>query len=167
MADRKLAFASVTAPTFTLASLATSSTLVAGQESNAIDNTTTKYLDFSITYLITTGTTPTVSKTIELWGIPSVDGGTTYPDVFDGTDSAETATSRDILRSSARLLASVLVSATSNVGYWLNCPSVADRFDGFVPEKFSLFVTHDTAVNLNSTAGNHVGYVRGLYETVA
>ena len=167
MADRKLAFASVSAPTFTLASLATSSTLVAGRESDAVDNTTNKYLDFSVTWKIRTGTSPTANKSIELWVVPVLDGGTTYPDVFDGTDSAETATSRDILRGCARLAASVLTSSTSDVDYFLHCPSIAELFGGFVPEKFSYFVTHDTGVNLNSTGGNHVGYMRGLYETVA
>jgi len=167
MADRKLAYASVSAPTFTLASLGTSSTLVAGRESDAVDNTTTKYLDFSVTWKVTTGTSPTASKTIELWVIPLVDGSTTYPDVFDGTDSAEIVTSRDILRACGRLAASVLTSATSDQPYWLNCPSIAELFGGFVPEKFTFFVTQDTAVNLNATSGNHVGYMRGLYETIA
>lgn len=167
MADRKYAWASVTAPTFTLASLATSASLVAGRESDAVDNTSTKYLDFQITWKIRTGTSPTTAKTIELWAIPCLDASTIYPDVFDGTDSNETATSRDILRAGARLLASVLTSSTSDQDYWLHCPSVKEAFDGFPPEKFSLFVVHDTAVNLNSTGGNHVGYIRGQYETIA
>lgn len=165
MADRKQASASITAPTHTLASLATSSTLVAGQESDAIDNSTTKYTDIEILQKVTTGTSPTVSKTIELWIIPEVNGQ--YPDVFDGSDSAETVTTRDILRACGRLAASVLTTATSNVTYWLECPSVAELFGGHVPDKFVLFIVHDTAVNLNSTGGNHAAYVRGFYETVA
>lgn len=160
MADRKNAYTAITAPTHSIGSLATSSTLVAGQEANAIDNGTTKYLDIEIYRPVTTGTTPTAG-TIELWLIPSFDG-TTWPDVFDGTDSAETVTSRDILRACGRLAASTPTDTTSNRTYPLHVPSVRDIF-GTVPQKVGQFLTHSTGVNLNSTAGTPI--INGTYET--
>ena len=38
-------------------------------------------------------------------------------------------------------------------------------FGGVVPKNHGLFVTHDTAVNLNSTAGNHSFSYTGVYGT--
>lgn len=164
MASRLNAYTAITAPTHTMASLATSSSLVTGRESTAVDNSSTKYLDIQIFQKVTTGTSPTAG-TIELWLIPSFDG-TTWPDVFDGTDSAETVTSRDILRACGKLAASTPTDTTSNQTYPLTVPSVRDVF-GTVPQKFVLFITHNTAVNLNSTESNHDAVVEGTYETVA
>ena len=166
MADRKRAWASVSAPTFTLASLAASSTLVAGRESDTVDNTTTKYLDFQYTQRTKVGTTLTAGF-IELWVVPSFDGGTTWPDVFDGTDSNETITSRDILGAAARCGAVVATSTTNSLTYDLAIPSIARLFDGQVPEKFVFFVVQSTNAALSATGGDHVGYLRGAYETIA
>jgi hypothetical protein len=164
VADRKNAWTAITAPTHTLASLATSSTLVAGRESNTLDFTSTKYLDAQARQKVTTGTGPSAG-TIELWAVPSIDG-TNFPDVFDGTDSAETVTSRDILYGSAKLIASTPTDTTSDRAYELNCTSLRDVF-GTLPQKLSFFVTHSTGVNLNSTEGNHDMALYGTYETIA
>jgi hypothetical protein len=166
MASRKIAYAASVDLTITLASLASSSTLVAGRESDVIDNSTNLYLDYLLAGMITTGTTPTVSKSIEVWVVP-MRNDADWPDVFDGADSAETITSRDILFSHGRLAACMVVSATSNVGYHFGPVSVAALFGGRCPRKFAVFVVHDTAVNLNSTAGNHEISYTPVYETVA
>lgn len=167
MANRLIAYAADAQLTITLASLATSSTLVAGQESTAVDNTTNKYLDYKLSGKITTGTTPTTAKTIEVWVIPTINDTPTWPDVFDGTDSAETVTSRDILAACGRLAAVMATSATSDQAYPFVCGSVAALFGGACPDRFVVFVTHDTAVNLNATGSNHEISVAGIYETVA
>lgn len=161
MADRKNNYNSITAPTHTIASLATSSTLVAGRESDAVDNSSTKYLDVAIRRPVTSGSSPSAG-TIELWVIPSLDGSA-WPDVFDGTDSAETVTSRDILYGSGRLGASVATDTNSNQIYELLVPSIRDLF-GTAPQKFSLFLVHNTGVNLNATPGTAI--LTGTYETV-
>src|SRR5580765_5268340 len=54
-ANIKLAFASSAALTCTLASLATSSTFVAGREATSIDNSSNLYIDYRLTAKITTG----------------------------------------------------------------------------------------------------------------
>lgn len=163
MAARKNVYTAITAPAHTMASLATSSTLVAGRESTAVDNSSTLYLDVQIKQKVTTGTTPSAG-TIELWIIPSFDG-TTWPDVFDGTDSAETVTSRDVLYGSGRLGASVATDTTSDRVYELTVPSVRDLF-GSLPQKFVLFIVHNTGVNLNSTESNHDAIVEGVHESI-
>jgi hypothetical protein len=163
--DIKIAYGTAADATITLASLATDSTKLTGRESTAIDNTATLALDYLVSGKITTGTSPTTAKTIEVWCVGSRDG-TSWPDVFDGTDSAETVTSADVKASVCRLVASMTTDATSNRTYHFGPVSVASLFGGIVPPKFVFFATHDTAVNLNATAGNHQVRVQPVYETI-
>lgn len=153
--------------TITLASLATSSTLVAGRESDLVDNTTNKYTGMSLSGKVTTGTSPTTGKQIEVWVVPTINDTPTWPDVFDGTGSAETVTSRDILAACGRLVASILTDSTSDRAYPFHCGNLAAFFGGYVPDKFVVFVVHNTGVNLNSTGGNHEVTVEGFYDNVA
>lgn len=141
--------------TITLTGLATSSTKVAGRESTAISHTTADPLDYLVGGKITTGTSPTSAKTIDVWVYASIDDTPTYPDVFDGTDSAETVTSENVRNSALKLLASMVVDNTSDRTYWFGPTGIAQLFGGGLPKNHGLFVTHDTAVNLNATASNH------------
>jgi hypothetical protein len=160
MADIKVSYpsTSTTALTITLASLATSSTWVAGRESTAFDNTTNEDLDHLVSGQIMVGTTPTINTVIEVWAysyLTIASGTPTYPDVFDGTDSDETVTNTGVKAGCLRLVASLAVPATtSNVAYSFAPTSIANLF-GQMPQFWGIFVTHNTGVNLNSTAGNH------------
>lgn len=167
MADRKIAYGSSAALTITLASLATSATRVAGRESAAVDNTSNKYLDYLVGGKVTTGTSPTDAKQIDVWVYASFEDTPTYPDVFDGTDSDETATSAGVLAGALVLAASVSTNNTSNRTYWVSPFSIAAQFGNRMPKFFGIFVTHDTGVNLNSTGGNHAFWATPVYETVA
>lgn len=164
--DIKLVYGSAADVTITLASLATDANKLTGRESTAVDNSSNLFLDYLVSGKITAGTSPTASKSIEVWCVGSWDG-TSWPDVFDGTDSAETITSADIKPLVCRLVASMPTSNTSDRTYHFGPVSVASLFGGMCPVKFSFFVTHDTAVNLNSTAGNHQVRVQPVYENVA
>lgn len=166
MADIKLAYGTASDATITLASLASDTNLLAGRESNEIDNGTTLALDYLVSGKITAGTSPTASRSIEVWAVGSWDG-TNWPDVFDGTDSAETITSADIKFSACRLLSAMATANTSDRTYHFGPVSLAAAFGGTVPKKFVVFVTHNTGVNLNSTAGNHQIRLQPVYETVA
>lgn len=166
MADIKTAYGASAALTITLASLATSSTLVAGRESTAIDNTSNKYLDALVGGKITTGTAPTTAKSILVYVYASLNDTPLYPDVFDGTDSVETVTSTDIRNASLVLAAAMTTDATSDRTYWVRPFSVANCFGGVMPKFWGVFVTHDTAVNLNATGSNHALYYTPVYETV-
>jgi hypothetical protein len=171
MADIKVAYASSAAITCSLASLATSATLVAGRASAEVDNTSALHLDKWLSGQVMVGTTPTVNTVIEVWLIPKREDGS-YHDAqggagFDGTDKAVTVTSRDHLLSYGTLIASMTVPATtSNVAYEF-ARSAAAALGGALPHKFQLFVTHNTGVNLNSTGGNHLLYQKGVYSTAA
>lgn len=167
MANVKIEYAASAALTITLASLATSSTLVAGQEADLVDNVTTnKYLDYLLSGKITTGTGPTDVREIRVYVVGIYDD-TTWPDVFDGTNSAETVTSTQIRDASLKLAAVIPTNNTSDRVYWFGPVSVAALFGGVLPKKWTVWVTHSTGVNLNATGGNHAIWQTGVYETVA
>jgi hypothetical protein len=155
MATSTVNYSSNTAITIDLANLGSSTTFVAGRESNQIDNTTNKYMDCLVSGFVSVGTTPTANKTIAIyvWGADT-SLATTAIDVLDGTDSAETLTNIGIL-SALRLGAAISVpAATSDVAYPVLPFSVASRFGGIMPKFWGLFVAHDTAVNLRNTSVN-------------
>ena len=165
MADLKLAYPAASDLTITLASLASDTSLLTGRESATIDNSSNLYLDYLVSGKITTGTSPTTARSIEVWAVGSWDG-TNWPDVFDGTESAETITSADIKASVCKFVAAMATSSTNNVTYHFGPVSLAAAFGGVLPPKIVLFVTHSTAVALNSTSGNHQIRIQPVYQTV-
>jgi hypothetical protein len=166
MADIKQFYGTASDATITLASLASDTNLLAGRESDAIDNTTTLALDYLVSGKVTAGTSPTAARSIEVWAVGSWDG-TNWPDVFDGTDSTETITSADHKASICRLVAAMATANTTDRVYHFGPVSIASIFGGIVPPKFVVFVVHNTGVNLNSTAGNHQIRLQPVYETVS
>lgn len=167
MADIKIAYQSAQTLTNAIESLATSATWVAGYESTWIDNGTNLYVDYLFDGKVTVGTTPTVNTEIRIYVVVSIDDGTTYPDVFDGTTSAETVTSEGVRDGFAKLAAVLRVDATTSNRVYPFSFSVASLFGGVCPPDFALFTTHNTGVNLNSTGSNHVFKYRGVYYTSA
>ena len=165
MADLKLSYPSASDLSITLASLASDTNLLTGRESATIDNSTNLYLDFLISGKITAGTSPTASRSIEVWAVGSWDG-TNWPDVFDGTESAETITSADIKASVTRYLAAMATANTSDRAYHFGPVSLASAFGGTLPPKVVLFITHSTGQNLNSTAANHQIRLQPVYQTI-
>lgn len=173
-ADIKIKYPSTSSVdlTITLASLASGSSGVftAGQESTAVDNTTNVDVDHLLSGKITTGTSPTASRSINVYAyanLSSATGTPTYPDVLDGTDSAETFTSANVMNSAVRFVANMVIDSTSDRAYYFGPVSVASLFGGVLPKFWGVYVAHDTAVNLNSTAGNHkISYERIQAQTV-
>lgn len=166
MADIKLSYPAASDLTITLASLAADTNLLAGQESSTVDNSTNLYLDYLVSGKIRA--VSTAARAIEVWAVGSWDG-TNWPDVFDGTGSAETITSANVKAAVCRLVAAM---ATDNTGttdrdYHFGPVSMASVFGGVLPPKFVLFVTHSNTSALNSTAGNHQIRLQPVYETVA
>lgn len=164
MADIKNAYAASAALTITLNALASDTNLLAGRESTVVDNTSNKYLDYLLAGAISTGTSPTTAREIRVYVYAMLDDSN-YPDVFDGTDSAETVTNAGIRDSCLKLAAVISTVATSDLAYPFGPVSVRSLFGGTLPPKWGVFVTHNTAVNLRSSA--NAIYATGVYETVA
>jgi hypothetical protein len=151
--------------TITLASLASSSTFLAGAESGAISNRSTLDLDHILSGKIRVGTTPTINTQIQVWVVPLlklVSATVTYPDVMDGTASAETWTSAGVRDGSGVLVKTLSVDATtSDRDYYFGGISLAAIF-GSVPSDYVVYVTHNSGVALNATGTNHELYYQRL-----
>lgn len=150
--------------TAAVASLASDTNLLAGLESSIIDNTTDGDEDKIISGKVTTGTSPTAARQIEVWAVAW--DGANWPDVFDGTSSAETITSTDIKNAICAPIKIMATNNTSDRTYHFSGVSARAAFGGVLPSKFVLFIVHNTGVNLNATAGNHAFYVQGVYPQI-
>lgn len=143
--------------------LASSATFVAGRESSVIDNTSDKFTEVKVAGQVTVGTTPTINTQILIYVFERMDNTPTYPDVMDGTDSDETLTSVGVGAGFLKGPASILsVDATTSNRIYQFSFTVSPLFSGRIPDFWSLFVTHNTGVALNSTGGNHIFKYQGV-----
>ena len=163
--DVKLAYAASSNLTVTnLNSLASSATHVAGWESGAIDNTTNLYTDYRVSVKITVAAASLSAGEIRVWLVAPLDDST-WPDVFDGTESAETVTDTEVRDAICRIGAVSATDTTNSRVYYLDVPSVANAFGGHLPKKFVIFITQSTGQTL-AASGNQVT-ITGSYLTVA
>jgi hypothetical protein len=144
-------FSSSVALTMGIASLASDTNLVAGRESTAVDQ---KDVDDAVDVLVggkvTTGTSPTASRQIEIWLYGSYDD-TEFGGAATGTDNNLTPS----VKTSMKLLEVIPTTSTSNQTYKWGPYSVAAAFGGCVPVQWGCFIVHNTGVALNATASNH------------
>jgi hypothetical protein len=163
--DIKRVYASSSNLTVTnLAGLSSSATWVAGWESDAIDNTSNLYQDYSIDAKITVESSGLSAGEIRLYLVKMLDDST-WPDVFDGTESTETVTDTEIRDAICLPGAMTVTDTTASRVYYLTVPSVAAVFGGNLPHKFVVFITQSTGTTLE-TSGQQVT-VKGSYFNVA
>lgn len=153
--------------TITLASLATSASLVAGRQSTVVSNATDKFMDVILSGQVTVGTSPTTAKAIAVYvfaPLKIASSTASYP-IATATalgESDAAATFEIDQLNCLRLAGAMNVIATSDRAYSLEPVSIASLFGGVMPIKWGIFVTHNTAVNLNATAGNHWFHYTGI-----
>jgi hypothetical protein len=147
-----------TAFTITLANIA-SSTSYAGQQSDVVDNTTTRYGRLLVPFFLTQGSTPTGSRAAYVFGIRSDKNTTAMRDDDAGASAAAWT----------RLNAPFLTRPDGTRAILANkaSPSTGDKlkgvFDFFYPgREFAIGWSHDTAVNTNSTGSNHTAGYTGV-----
>lgn len=133
--------------------LASDTNFLAGRESPTFDNNTDKYVDVMLSGRFkANASAPTVGQ-IQVYVGATLNEVPTYPDVFDGTGSAETITSVGIRNSILRMAAAIATDVTANRIYEFAPISVASLFGGAVPHQWFVFVTHSMVTALNATAG--------------
>lgn len=170
MADIKRAYrASLNLTVTNLASIATSSTWVAGWVSGTIDNTSDLDLDKLISAKFQLGNSATAGE-IRVYAFAMLDDSN-WPDLLsagtegtEGTGTVHTTTIRDATMVLLWAAATRADPGTDD-NYQMPPTSVAGAFGGVLPPKFALFVTHSTGVNF--AASGHQVTVKGAYETVA
>lgn len=130
--------------TITIASLA-SSTVFSGNQSDMVDNSTTRYSLIHVFGKFKQGTTPTGNKGVYLYAIRGDKNGTAHR-----SDGAA-ATAGTLIRANAEYL---------NTGRNLASPATGDFIyvEGFIvnpgPE-FGVMFYHDTVAALEGTGSNH------------
>jgi hypothetical protein len=148
--------------TITLAALATDANLVVGRESTALDQKDTlDAIDVLVGGKVTTGTSPTAARQIEVWVYASYDDAE-YSGTATGSDAGLTPDEKTNLR----LLTVIPTVNTSDKTYKWGPFSIAQAYGGSVPVQFGIYMVHNTGVNLNATGGNHeVVYTTVKYES--
>lgn len=139
--------------TFNFQNLGSSSTLVFGREMTAVDNThfLNNWVDTVVAGRVVVGTSP-VAGIVQVWVCSEFLDANIYPDVMDGADDQETITSADIKRMSMFLAKVIRTEAVTNRFYPFMFSLL--RVCGFVPRKWTLFLTHNTGVNLQNNSAN-------------
>lgn len=158
--------ATATAFTISPQNVATSATFVAGVDSDIVSNISNLYSEILISGKWTCGTTPTINTICQVYlYCPITDdlaSTIVYADVMDGTGSAETFTSAGVMSGSIYFLGALSVDATtSDRTYWFRQTPVR-AIIGFVPTRFGLYISHNSGVNTNTTAGNHAWWWTGV-----
>lgn len=168
--DVKIAYGASAAPTLTLASLAASSTLLAGRESGSISNASNKYLDFLLAGQYRAAASNNQAGSIYTCAVGPRDDTPTWPDVFDGTDSAETVTDSGTFNSICRIISAIAADNTASQTWYWGPVALASFFGGVVPTAFVLFVTHNIQTSTNgwsSTEGDHSVKYTPVYAVIA
>lgn len=154
MATTKIAYAASATVfgTNDLDALASDTNLLAGRESNVIDNSANLYVDAYLAGRFKANASAPTAGVIQVF-VGALLDDTSYPDVFDGTGSAETITSAEIRNSILRCAATIATTITTNRIYEFAPISIASLFGGVMPRKWFVFVTHSMVTALNATAG--------------
>lgn len=152
MTTASIAYGTATAMTILLTGLASSSTLLAGRESTAVDNSSTLAIDYIVGGKVTTsGTGTPLAGQIEIWAYGSYDG-TTYSGGATGSDAGLTFAAEKPLLA---LLQVIPTDTTAAHVYEWGPKSIAQAFGGVVPKKWGIFIVHNTSAALNATVTNH------------
>lgn len=165
MADVKRAYGTATAFTKTNANLATSAT--AGWMSNAIDNSSNKYIDALVTIeLAQVNTAPANSQAVFLYAYALIDtAGSAYTSTGSATPSGSegTLTFPDITTKSIPMpLLGIVPYPTQNIAVNGGPFSVASCFGGVLPPKWGVAMINHSGMTLSVT---NIKYIE-VYETV-
>lgn len=168
MATCTLEYANSSGLTITnLNGLGSSSAWTYGWSSHTINNTTLKYMDYSIGGAFTVSTGSPTAGEMRMYAYAMLDDST-WPNIFSsgtaGTEGTINVTDTEQLAASLILLWSAATDTSANDTYVMPPRSILSSF-GFVPSKFALFFTQSTVLNLN-TSGNSV-VAKGMYYNIA
>lgn len=147
----KSKYGTATAITCTTTSLGSSSSLLAGRQSNQVDNTADLAVDAIVGGTIATTGTPTNGTVIEVWFFGSWDNGSTRTAGMGASDAAitiGTVGGKTLLAPAITLQQDDTTARTHTFGPI----SVAEAFGGVMPDHWGVFITHNTGTTLGATA---------------
>lgn len=149
-----------------LNSLASSSNLRTGVQSDEVDNSTNRYDEVLVSGTIKLGTNPVASTFIGIWIVASLDGTTgVYPDTIGASTQGIGWGTTGMRDAGAKLLKTILVDTTTTGDeFSLNNEPISPLFGGVVPQFWVVYLSQSTTVALNSSAGS-LNYLGVHWET--
>ena len=149
---------------FSLSTLAHSSTLDLGRQSAVADNTASfdDAIDAFIGGIVTTSTTASTARQIEVWSFGSWDNGSTFTVGASTVDAGLNVSSMKTLMKLITIIPTMQGASTYRWGPF----SMAQAYGGLLPTKWGIFITHNTGVALGAAVGNHnLSYIPVKFES--
>lgn len=157
MADIKIAYASSTALTISLASIADNG----ARECDHVNNESNLYMDILVQLEIKLATgTPGGEEAIYIWAYGAENAGD-FTDNATGSDAAITL--RD--PHNFKLVGIINTPDSGGLTYKSNPMSISQAFGGILPREWGIVVENKTSVTFSSTEGDHSKHFTGVYYT--
>ena len=156
----KISYATSTAITCTLASLASSATV--GRQCTVVDNTTNLYDDALVLIGVKTSSSALANDKAVYVYVTGTEDGTNY-DQDDGTFGASDAAYT--VNTASNLKGPVVISCPTVSKTYFKTFTVAQFFGGRMPRKWGFVVVNYTGQALDSTEGNHTKSYTGITYT--
>ena len=142
-----------------------SSTLDFGRQSAVADNRSTAddAVDAMVGGIITTSSSASTNRQIEVWSFGSWNNGSTYSlQAASSVDASANVSSMKTLMKLVTIIPAMQGSSTYNWGPF----SVAQVYGGLMPTQWGIFVTHNTGVSTSLTStGHNLSYIPVKYES--
>lgn len=152
MTTLKPSYGSVTSVTITTSALATDANLLAGRQSNAVNNTSDLAVDSLVGFAFAApGSAPTANTQIEVWLFGSWNNGTTYS-AGAGASDANLSLATTGVKQTMALAGIVQQTDTTARIYDFGPVSVAAVFGGpTMPDHWGAFIVHNLGVTMGTT----------------
>lgn len=158
----KPSYGTATAITITTTSLASDTALLAGRQSNQVDNTSDLAVDAIFGGTVATTSTPTSGSVIEIWLWASWDNGTTRSAAAGSSDANLSCSTQGVKLMMAHAITINQDNTTART-HTFGPISVAQCFGGSMPDHWGFYVVHNTGQTLGATA---VKYTAVQYQNV-
>jgi hypothetical protein len=162
MTTASISYGGTQTMTMTSSGLATTAGLLVGRQSTVADNTSTLNIDHLVGGKLVTTATTTTNTQIQIWAFGTYDGGTTFTAGAGATDAGFTpdAGAKNLMK----LLAIIPNITTTAVTYVFGPYSIAQAFGGVMPQKWGIYIVHNTGQNL--AAGGELKFIPVNYTSV-
>jgi hypothetical protein len=146
----------------TTTALASDANLLAGRQSNEVDNAIDDAVDVLLGGTVATTGTPQANTVIELWIWSSFDGGTTRT---CGAGAADANFAPATIGSKYLMALALAITQTDTTArtYTFGAISIARLFGGTMPETWGVYVVQNTTTTLGATS---LTYTPVKYENV-
>lgn len=144
-------YGTATAIACTTTSLASDTNLLAGRQSDQVDNTADLAVDALLGGTIATTSTPTTGSVIEIWVWGSWDNGTTRSAAAGASDANLSLATQGVKLMLANIHTINQDNTTART-HTFGPLSVAACFGGTMPDHWGVFIVHNTGQTLGATA---------------